>query len=81
MDQINHYFNYTLRDYLKYPETYALTVTSNQITLFTNQTSKLLEIIKSDPNIKETLVSQLTTTLNRSVYLSTHGNDIVINLI
>jgi hypothetical protein len=29
MDKFNHYFNNTLRDYLKYPETYKIIFNGN----------------------------------------------------
>jgi hypothetical protein len=85
MDIIINYFNKTLKDKLKYPETFSLTQ-DNKIILTPNQESQLLRSIKSNTELKEMLLMELTYQFKKlnpnliDLYLSTHGNDIVINL-
>jgi hypothetical protein len=89
MDVILKYFNVDLRDLLKYPEQFTLNldIHTDRITLIPDQTSNLLQIIKSDNIIKENLIVMIIKNLTKmnnnikEVYLSTHGNDIVINII
>jgi len=78
------YFNVFLRNYLKYPETFTVIIGDNTITLIPNQTSQLIQIIKSDPLVKERLISEVTKFLKKyrpevyDVFFYSHGSDIII---
>jgi hypothetical protein len=85
MELFNHYFNTDLRDTLKYPEKYQIISHNNKIILNPDQEGLLLKYIKSDPKFKESLIKTVASGLSQiygtsyDVYLSSHGNDIVIN--
>jgi hypothetical protein len=50
------------------------------VILIPNQSSKLLELIKNISNIKEQIIYQVSQFYGQQVnYLSTTGNDIIIN--
>src|SRR5665647_470724 len=81
----DEYFNRILRDHLKYPETFTLEFTDNRITLNPDQPSNLLNLIKIDPKIKQQLIDLVQSNIKahniQEVYISTHGNDIVFNIV
>jgi len=86
MDQLNNYFNVTLRDYLEYPETFKINVLSDRIQLLPNVTSELLKTIKDNKEFKENLIIEVSKIIAalypnskfKEVYLSSHGTDIEI---
>jgi len=78
----NNYFNITLRNHLKYPEQFNISIKDNRIILVPNGQSKLLELLKTNPATKKQILNQILQGLPKSitnVYFSTHGYDIVIN--
>jgi len=84
--EFNNYFNKTLKNYLQYPETFSITFSQGKITLLPSQSSDLLNLIKTDVNLKTNLLKQLESLLNKhypnrveDFYLSSHGTDIVVN--
>jgi len=84
--EFNNYFNKILREYLKYQETFVITLSNNRIILVPSVNSGLLNLIKTDVTLKTNLINQLRVVLNKyypnqitDTYLSSHGSDIVIN--
>src|SRR5579863_1071423 len=54
------YFNITLKEHLKYPETFKVTVNNNVIILNSNQRSELVTRISKDYILKENLTKEVT---------------------
>ena len=85
MDLYDKYFNNTLRNYLKYPEKFNITISKNRVTLTPDQPSSLLKLLKTDSSIVSNIISSLKSGLKNTniedVYFSTHGDDIVINVV
>src|SRR5665647_1411706 len=76
---MEEFFNKELKDYVKYTENYQVIHRDNSIILLPNQESQLLGLIKADKAFKRKLIQDLNKLLNYNIYLSTHGNDVVIN--
>jgi len=85
MSLYDSYFNKSLRDYLKYPEIFSISVSRDRITLTPNQLSKLLELIYKSNSIKNNIINSLKSGLRdpdlEDAYLSTNGSNIVINYV
>ncbi len=66
---------------MKYSEIFQIIPGESRFTLIPNVTSELLNILKNNQSLKNEIFNQLTSRLNSNVYFSTHGTDIVINLV
>jgi hypothetical protein len=80
------YFNITLQRIKGYPEIYTITYKNSKYQLISNTRSQLLGLIKKDPDFKIDLIKQLSALFLLyfkfdEVYFSSHGSDIVINIV
>ena len=82
--KFDRYFNQVLKTHLKYPETFKIYLDTGRITLIPNQKSRLLELIKSDRQLKYQLLDQIAKVLSDVYPIGTvdflsHGDDIIID--
>lgn len=85
-DLLKKYFNQTLRYHLKYPEVYTFDFDfyNDRIIMHPNQQAKLIDIIKSTPDIKNQLIALVTRNLKtvissvHDVSFNTNGIDLII---
>lgn len=80
LSDFDNYFNHVLRDALGYPEKFQIIIEKSRITLIPDSPSQLLQIIKTNRRIKENILLQITLGLKNSIYFSTHGTDIIIEI-
>ena len=85
MELYDKYFNRSLREYLKYPEKFSISISQDKVVLTPDQSSQLLKLIYSNNTIKDSVLVSIKTGLKdpnlKQVYLSTNGTNIVINFI
>ena len=78
------YFNVDLKSYLEYSETFTVEFYSDRIILKPNRQSQLINIIKTDKQLKDKLLSQLTNNIKKvfpTVYDVSFNTDKEGNLI
>ena len=84
MEQIfDQYFNQILKDNLRYPETFRFQFDTGRITLIPDVSSGLLNLIKSNKDLKYKLLQQIAKVLSDiyptgTVDFFTDGNNIII---
>ena len=83
MELYEKYFNKSLRDYLKYPEKFSISISQDKVILTPDQPSQLLKLIYNNNTTKDSVLVSLKNGLKDSnlkdVYLTTNGTNITIN--
>src|SRR5579863_6579989 len=83
-EEFARYFNSTLRNALRYPETFSFEFYQGKFILHPSQKSGLIDLIKSDPGLKSGLLKTVSESIRRyiasasDVVFSTDGTNLLI---
>src|SRR5579863_1326612 len=83
--EFQEYFNFTLRNALRYPETFTLDFYQGKFILHPSEKSGLIDLIRSNPEIKSQLLKTVSKFLRKyipsasNVVFSTDGTNLIVN--